>query len=275
MRVFLGMAFGICVMLAEINVVVSVAPQEYFIKAIAKDRAKVSIMVPQGIVPETFEPSPKEAQIIQKAHLFFGVGMDYEEEWIKRFSTLNASLRYINLADKILSKNNENYTKSDIHTHHDPHIWISLNLAQMQAQEICDVFIKLDSAYKDFYMQNLNDFLVQIAVMQTDFKQIFLESHTKTFIVIHPGFGYLAKEFGLREVALELDGKETKTKRLDEIVRLIRKENIKRLFSQPQFDPATINQIASMLGLEVVILDPLRADWADNMYEIARKIAYQ
>lgn len=43
MRVFLGMAFGICVMLAEINVVVSVAPQEYFIKAIAKDLSLIHI----------------------------------------------------------------------------------------------------------------------------------------------------------------------------------------------------------------------------------------
>ena len=93
------------------------------------------------------------------------------------------------------------------------------------------------------------------------------------FLVIHPAFGYLAREFGLEEIALEENGKELGLKALSRLHERLEQKQVRTLFVQPQFDKGRARALADILGLEMDILDPLQEDWEGIMRVFLHKIA--
>ncbi len=94
-------------------------------------------------------------------------------------------------------------------------------------------------------------------------------------MVFHPAFEYLAKEYGLLELAIEADNKEVKIKHMQEISQQIKQNNLKVIYKQPQFSDKTVRLLAKEYGLKISELDPFAYDWIDNLMQIAQKIANQ
>ncbi|MCA9512166.1 MAG: zinc ABC transporter substrate-binding protein, partial [Myxococcales bacterium] len=95
----------------------------------------------------------------------------------------------------------------------------------------------------------------------------------RTFLVFHPAFGYLAREYGLVQVAIEDEGKEPDAHELARLVARARDEGVRVIFVQPQFDRAAAQTIADEVGARLEVLDPLAPDWDDNLRRVARALA--
>ena len=76
-------------------VTVSIAPQAYFAKRIGGDRIAVTVMVPAGADAHTFEPKPSQMAALQKARLYFAVGIDFERAWLPRFAEANTAMTIV------------------------------------------------------------------------------------------------------------------------------------------------------------------------------------
>jgi len=68
-------------------------------------------------------------------------------------------------------------------------------------------------------------------------------------------------------------GKAPKGKELSRIIKLAKKEGIKKIFVQPQFDRNAADKIASVINGRVISIDPLAYNYIDNMENIAQTIA--
>ena len=90
-------------------------------------------------------------------------------------------------------------------------------------------------------------------------------------MVFHPSWGYFAQAYGLRQVTIEIEGKEPKPAHLKELIEHAREDGIKFIFVQPQFSTRSAKAIAGEIGAQVVIADPMAEDWADNLRAVARK----
>jgi len=90
------------------------------------------------------------------------------------------------------------------------------------------------------------------------------------FLVFHPAFGYFASAYGLRQVAIEEEGKAPGPARLAAVIEAAKADGIKVVFVEPQFSSSAARTIASAIGGEVVVIDPLAADWPAGMQAIAR-----
>ena len=86
---------------------------------------------------------------------------------------------------------------------------------------------------------------------------------------------YYARQFNLEQIPLELDGKEPSPKHMKDIVDLARKENIRIIFIQKEFDSENALQLSREIGGEVVVIDPLDYNWEKQMLDITQKIASQ
>ena len=93
---------------------------------------------------------------------------------------------------------------------------------------------------------------------------IGLPSDRRSFIVFHPSYGYLAKDFKLKQYAIEVNGKEPKPRDLANLIKMGRKKGIKAVFVQPEFSKRAAETIAKDLGAVVVETDPLAADFIGN-----------
>ena len=134
---------------AKLLAVVSIAPQAYFLKQIAGDRADVLVMVPPGADAHTYEPKPRQLAELGKAAVYFAVGMDFENAWLPRFAAANAKMAIVHTdagIEKIPMVAHEHEGaehepghdkdgKAEGHHHEagepDPHVWLSPKLAKV------------------------------------------------------------------------------------------------------------------------------------------------
>ena len=92
-------------------------------------------------------------------------------------------------------------------------------------------------------------------------------------LVFHPAWGYFAEEYGLQQIAIEKDGKEPTAEGLQEIIDLARRENIKVIFIQSQFNAGIAASIAEEIDATVISIDPLSEDYINNLKHVADAIA--
>jgi zinc transport system substrate-binding protein len=101
---------------------------------------------------------------------------------------------------------------------------------------------------------------------------IHMPPKSRSFIVFHPSYGYFAKDYKLKQYAIEVDGKEPKPKDLAKLIQMGRKNNVKIVFVQPQFSKRAAQTIAKDLGAIIVETDPLSADFMGNIKKLVNAI---
>ncbi|MGX3011931.1 metal ABC transporter solute-binding protein, Zn/Mn family [Helicobacter sp. 23-1044] len=287
---------------AKVSVSVSVIPQAFFVQKIAGNLAEVNILVQKGKSPETYEPSLKELEKLSKSQVYFTIGMPFERAWMERFKGVNPNLKIIaplpkdkaestadsanhahdshshhaDSAKHAHDSHSHDLSPKDNHAHHAhihlPHIWLSFNLSKSHATQIKDTLCEIDSANCAIYAKNLAELHKEIDALYTHFRGVFA-NQKKAFLVYHPAFSLIADELGLEEIAIEQDGKEAKIAHTKEVLRLIKKHNIKVIFTQPQFSTKSAKALAKEANLTLKTADPLAFEWISNIRDFLNEVA--
>jgi zinc transport system substrate-binding protein len=109
-------------------------------------------------------------------------------------------------------------------------------------------------------------------VLDEELRGIFAgEKEGLEFIVFHPAWGYFAHAYALEQVPIEIEGKEPKPAEIKHLIEYARERDIKVIFVQPRFSSQSAKTIAISIGGQTAYVDPLAADWADNLREVATK----
>ena len=88
-------------------------------------------------------------------------------------------------------------------------------------------------------------------------------------MVYHPVFGYFADRYGLKQLPVEVEGKEPSARQLSRLIERAKKENIRVIFVQKQFSTESAEVISRAIDGKVVTVDPLARDYVSNMRKIA------
>ena len=92
-------------------------------------------------------------------------------------------------------------------------------------------------------------------------------------MVFHPSWGYFAKDYNLRQLAVEVDGKEPKMRALVELIKRAKKEHIRAIFTQPEFSDKSAQILAKNLNIRVIKASPLAENWSENLINLAKAIS--
>ena len=92
-------------------------------------------------------------------------------------------------------------------------------------------------------------------------------------MVFHPAWGYFANDYGLTQLAIEAGGKNPKPKQVMHLIHEAKEENVKAVFTAPEFSEATAKQIAKEVGVPVIKVSPLNPKWSQNLINLAKAIA--
>ena len=268
-------------LLAKPIVIVSILPQETFVKKIAKDKVDIALMVQPGNSPHSYEPKSSQMISISKADIYFSIGVEFEDVWLKRFKSQNKDLKIVNISDNILKIGMTKCHDEDSHHEHehhheglDPHTWTSPKNVKVMAQNIYDNLIKIDASNKNFYKENLNDFMQEIEATDKKIKGALKTLKPKSkFMVFHPSWGYFANEYNLVQIAVEVEGKRPKPKEMINVIDEAKEENVKVIFTQPEFSDKSAQIIAKEAGVSVKKISPLNPNWSSNLISMAKAIA--
>jgi zinc transport system substrate-binding protein len=94
----------------------------------------------------------------------------------------------------------------------------------------------------------------------------------RDFFVYHPAFGYFADAYGLRQIPVEIEGKEPTARQLARLIDRARAEGVRVIFVQPQFSAKSAQAIATAIGGSVIPLDDLAKDYLANLAAMAEKV---
>ena len=261
---------------SKLSVYVSILPQKYFVQQICRELADVQVMVPSGASPATYEPKPRQMAAISKARIYFSIGVPFESAWLKKIAGTNPAMavvptdRDIQKRPMAVDHHHEEQTPPE-HGTLDPHIWLSPPLVMIQARTILEAMQAADPVHRSVYESNFNAFMSQLSDLDTEVRGIFSGRTGRQFMAFHPSWAYFAQAYGLKQVPIEIEGKEPKPAHLRELIEHAREDKIQAVFVQPQFSARSAKLIAGEIGAQVIIADPLAEDWAENLRAVARK----
>jgi zinc transport system substrate-binding protein len=261
---------------AKLNIIVSIQPQLEFVSKIGGDKIETSLMVLPGNSPHTYEPKPSQMIAISRANLYLAIGVEFEKVWLDKFKNQNQKL----IVKDITKDINRTAMKSYHHSHNrdeialDPHIWVDpINVKQI-ARNIFEVLSKLDTKNRSFYKKRLDIYLKELDQLDIEIKEILKDTPKETkFMVFHPSWGYFAKRYNLKQLAIEVEGKKPKPKQLINIIKEAKEEQVKAIFVQPEFSDEVARTIANSLDIEIIKTSPLAKEWAENLKNLAKAIA--
>jgi len=242
----------------KIVVGVTILPQSDFVRNIAEDQVDIIVMTPPGADPHTYEPSPEQLRAISNAKIYFkvGSGIDFEKTWMKKLEDLNPDMVVVDGSKDIKIIDN------------DPHIWLSPRNAIKMVENFYDELVRIDPVNKDLYEHNKNKFIVELADLDKELRDKFNQYDNKAFLVYHPSFGYLAKEYGLAQIAVEAEGKEPTPQDIRRCIDLARELNLSYVFLEPQFPKRYAETIVKEIGGKIVYIDPLPENYIENMIKL-------
>ena len=256
LRLLIVFLFFCLSLYAKINIAVSIEPENFLIKNIAKQKANVFVIVPKGASPHTYEPKPSTILSIQKADLYFAIGVEFEKNWLNRFFDKNNYSKIIHL-DKNITKINNN-----------PHIWLNINNLLKMSKIVYQALVLKDSANKNFYEKNFQYFQSYLKKCKKSLKEQLKYKKNKVFMVFHPAFTYFANEFGLKQIAIQVDGKDPSLKDILKIIKSAKENKIKTIITSPEFSDKAAKIIAKEINAKVVKISPLD----ENICGILNKI---
>lgn len=297
--------------LAEpLRVFVSVVPIQTFVQKIGGEHVDARAMVRPGSNPHTYDPTPKQISALAGAELYVRTGMPFEEAWMARIQSANPDMQVFDARDGIAlhalaahshdesrdavehqdesdhgdeqdtEAQHEDHEQHDEHraghdhdSEMDPHVWTSPSQAIHMIGNIRDRLTELAPAHAEAFARNHDAFVAELQSLDRELHGLLDPLPNRQFMVFHPAWGYFADRYGLTQVPIENEGKEPGARALSALIEQAKRENIKVVFVQPQFDKRSATQVARAIDGVVIAVDPLAADYVDNLRRVGREFA--
>ncbi len=280
----------------KITVAVSILPQAYFVERIGGENVDVLVLVGPGQSPHSYDPTPRQIATLSKARVYFRIGVEFESIVMPRVRRMFPDMRVIDLrAGLKLRDMTEEHGHDHDHGHShddehqpadeddhdaedgdysgkDPHTWLSPLMAKAQARAVADALSDLDPAHSDVYQRSLQALQRDLDELHRELAEVLAPVKGQDVLVFHPAYGYFLDEFGLKQVPVEIAGKEPTARQLVELISRARKMRVRVIFVQPQFSEKSAAAIAEGIDGVVVPLDPLARDYLGNLRQMATKI---
>jgi zinc transport system substrate-binding protein len=277
---------------------VSILPQKYFVEKVVGDLFDIQVLVKPGESPATYEPTTKQMIDLNKAKALFSIGVAFEDNLLPKLAEQYPDLKIIATDRNIVKhlpasfveifpeedEHDDEENHKDIHHNHDaehghehhgldPHIWLSPDLVKIQVADIADYFIAEHPEHASYFEQNRDTFLAELDTASQEIEDIFQNISKREFLCFHPAWGYFADQFNLKQIPIEIEGKEPTPKEQKIIMEFAEVQGIKFIFVQAQFDQRVASSIAEQIGGSVILIDPLAENYLANLKKIANKLA--
>ncbi len=251
---------------------VSIEPLRFVVENICGSLYDVRTIMPQGASPETYEPTPRQMMELSDSRLVFRAGsLGFEQTSLPKMLDAAPNVRLISLELGITPI-------ADADAHHgaqsgyDPHTWMSTDNLRIYARNACEALVRLDSVHADSFRLNLSRFEERLNALDGELAATLKPLESRSFLIYHPALGYLARQYGLRQIAVEADGKEPSVSRMQLLVNTCKESGTKVCFISAEHAGEGAKRIAETAKLRVVEINPLAYDVCAQIRSIAKSL---
>lgn len=271
----------------KLKISVSFYPMYEFTTNVAGDLAEVQSLVPNGIEPHDWEPTPQDMKRIEDSDVmvYNGAGM---EGWLDQVLAAVSNEKLVKIeashgieimegeehdheaehdhdADEHAGHEHEGGETGDIHNHDhdhgglDPHVWLSPALAIQQVRNIEAGLSEAAPQYKEQFKSNADAYVAKLEKLDQEFKDTLQNVKRKDFITQHAAFGYLAKQYGLTQVPIAglSPDQEPSAADMAEIVQFAKEHQVRTIFFETLASSKVADTIAKEIGAKTDVLNPI------------------
>jgi len=154
----------------------------------------------------------------------------------------------------------------------DPHIWLNPRLARQMSANIAAGLARLDPAHQEEFRARQAALDRELETLDGDLAAILAPVRGRVLLAYHPSYGYLADAYGLRQLAIELEGFKPGSKQLARVVEQARAAATRAIFVQEGSSTDSAEIVAREIGASVVALDPMTRDYLEGMRRLATRV---
>lgn len=253
-------------------VLVSIPPYLYFVKKITEDTVSVQSLVPTGVNPHLYDPTPKQVQLHRQAVLWIKLGENADQKAQRVFQGLKIPPVIVDLTEglNLLSYKKEPYC-SDLNTK-DLHIWLSPKMMQVQVKKITQTLIQLFPMHTELYKSNANKLLEELNKIDQELATLLKGKQGKTILISHPALAYFCRDYHLEQLSLEEEGKDCLPQYIPELVQKIKELKIGGVIVEPQHGSKAAKIISQELQIPIYTIDPYAEDYIAGLQQIAEVV---
>ena len=274
---------------AEIKVVTTIQPLHSLVANVMDGSGDLGLILEGSASPHNFSLKPSHARMLEKADVIFWFGEDLEtflEKSLKTISTKAKIISFMKLNEiPKLKFREKNIFKHDDHDDHkdehkdahddhkdehghkdahghahgefDVHLWLDPINAKLMVKEIAHVLSEIDPSNAKKYNENADKTSLKIDIMVLEINKSI--NKKARFITFHDAYQYFEKRFKVPSMGAVTVNTDVQpgAKQISEIRKHVKEENIKCIFSEPQFNPKIINVIAESTNIKTGVFDPL------------------
>ncbi|MCG6537167.1 MAG: metal ABC transporter substrate-binding protein [Syntrophales bacterium LBB04] len=255
----------------RLTVVASLFPLYDFAKYIGGERADVLLLLPPGVEPHSFEPTPDDIIRLGKANIFIYTN-DNMEPWINDILkginnpglVIVNSSKYIKMfkeeEDDHRGSGKEHGKEGEAHEHGgmDPHVWLDFTNAGQMIDAICEGFAKKDPMHREFYRRNAESYKAKLLALDKKFSESLAECKKRVFLSGgHYSFGYLARRYNLRYMSAYgfSPDAEPNPKDLIALSKELKRNGLHYIFYEELISPRVAGTIAGETGAKLLPLN--------------------
>ena len=288
-----GVGFG-----APVHVVATIRPLGDWVRMVGGDEVSVETLLAPHMSPHTYEPTPRDMRSVAAAAVFVKVGLGLDD-WSNKVyqgarsgqttmpllldlggmlseKRLLPDLSVVEPAGAAAAHIGAPDAGEDKHGHEhgavDPHFWLDPTLGIPCVQAIAERLIEVAPERAEVWRAGAARATARLQALDAEVSATLSAAPRREFACFHDAFKYLAARYGLTRVAVieVYAGKTPGERYLMNVVRDLKKYNIKTVFVEPQLSDRVAGIIAEEAGATVSVLDPLggtagREDYESNM----------
>jgi zinc transport system substrate-binding protein len=251
---------------SKLKGVASLFPLQEFAKKVGGDKVQVVLLLPPGAEAHTWEPKPSDVVKISQADIFIYIGPSLEP-WIDKVlrAVQNKKLRVLEASRGLPLIKAEEAEEGTGHSRGarapekmDPHIWLDFALDQKIVEAIAAAFSGIDPTHAAFYKSNAGIYEGQLNELDQKYRQALGQCrHRQVLLSGHSAFAYLAKRYGLRQIALSgiSPDAEPTPKKMAGVIETAHKTGIKFIYVEELVNPKLAQVLSKEAGVGVLILN--------------------
>jgi ABC-type Zn uptake system ZnuABC Zn-binding protein ZnuA len=232
-------------------VAATIFPLYDIMRQVAGTTAAVTLILPPGASPHTFEPTPSQVRALAGAQMVFMIGHGLDD-WVTRLAR-SAGVSRVVIVDRGVALRREADGAAD------PHYWLAPANARAIARTVAGEIEGLAPARRAEIQSALTRYLSQLDAVEAEVRRVLADLPTRRIATFHDAFGYFAETFGLEVAAVfePAPGREPSPRFVAEFQQRVRASGVRTLFAEPQLSLDPLRPLARDLGVTLSVLDPL------------------
>ena len=258
---------------AQPTVIVSIHPYYDITRQIAGDAADVQRMLPAGVSPHTFDPTPRDVRRIANADLIIvngGIGIDgWLLEMLDAVGGGNVPILNLFEASNFADIVGERYGEQFVGDFINAHMWLDADFMADLVPLIAEALESIAPEHTEMLRDNAEALEADLRALDAELKESLAEVAGAPFVPFHDAWPYFAQRYGL-DLIVEIEpfpGREPSPQYLSMALGLIRESGAQAVFSEVQLRPEPAEVVAENAGVRLYIMDPVGGSAETSSYQ--------